>query len=189
VSAEARTGADGLVRYFCTRCKREVSDPADAVCSRCTAPTAETRDQAAYRECTRDPIFLFQRRRWVVLGAPEGYDFDDEGDCVAVDERAESLVDEGGFQERTVLSGLDLAGRVFGEWDTPCALETWDTEHVFLSREEGEAYGRARAYNYRDGWRVYCVCAEGQLADLLSAHGETYWPSAKRVASDEVAGG
>jgi hypothetical protein len=184
MGAEARTGADGLLRYHCTKCRAEVSDPADAVCSRCLAPTAETRDQAAYRECTRDPIFLFQRRRWVVLGAPSGYDFDDEGDCVALEDVEGSDVD--GNPAGTVLSGEDLAGRRFGEWDTPCALETWDTEHVFLSREEGEAYGRARAYNYRDGWRVYCVCAEGQLADALKAHGETYWPSAKRIAGDEV---
>ncbi len=43
----------------------------------------------------------------------------------------------------------------------------WDTEMVFWSREEGEAYGKRRDYNYRDGWRVYCVCANDTLAALL----------------------
>lgn len=141
-----------------------------------------TRDEARLWECTAEPIFLFQWRKFVVIGAPPGYDFDDEGDCVAEEEKAESLVDEDGEPERTVLSPRDLADRVFGEWDTPCAMEEWITERVFLSRQEGEAYGHARAYNYRDGWRVYCVTAAGVLGEILRQHGEAFWPESLRRA-------
>jgi hypothetical protein len=146
----------------------------------CAHVPPETRDAAAYCECTRDPIFLFQARRWHVLGAPEGYDFDADGECVAVGEKAASLVDENGDPERTVLSEKDLAARTFGEFDTPCAIATWVTERVYLSREEAESYGRARAYNYPSGWRVFCVCAEGALGALLREHGEAAWPKAVR---------
>jgi len=44
----------------------------------------------------------------------------------------------------------------------------WDTERVFFSRAEGEDFGRAHDYNYRTGWRVYCVPCDGQLATVLN---------------------
>lgn len=135
----------------------------------------ETRDAAAYRECTRDPIFVFQARRWRVMGAPSGYEFDDEGDCV---EEVDPIHWTYGT-ERKALSPEQLSHYTFGEFDTPCAIETWETERVYLTREEAESYGKARAYNYRDGWRVYCVTAEGALRDLLKRYGETVWPHAK----------
>ena len=43
----------------------------------------------------------------------------------------------------------------------------WETERVFENREEADGYGKARSYNYPKGWRVFCVPAEGKLADLL----------------------
>lgn len=43
----------------------------------------------------------------------------------------------------------------------------WDTVYVFFTREEAEQYGRDFAYNFRSGWRVYCVTAMGELADVL----------------------
>lgn len=43
----------------------------------------------------------------------------------------------------------------------------WETEWVFFTREEGEEWGRAHAYNYPRGWRVFCVSAIGELADVL----------------------
>jgi len=46
--------------------------------------------------------------------------------------------------------------------------KNWDTERVFYSREEGDDYGRAHEYNYRKGWRVYCVPCDGQLATVLN---------------------
>jgi len=38
---------------------------------------------------------------------------------------------------------------------------------VFLSREEGELYGKNHDYNYPDGWRVYGVPSMGELSDVL----------------------
>lgn len=43
----------------------------------------------------------------------------------------------------------------------------WETEWVFFTREEGEEWGRDHAYNYPRGWRVFCVSALGELADVL----------------------
>ena len=44
----------------------------------------------------------------------------------------------------------------------------WDTEYVFFTREEAEEWGTAHSYRYRrGGWRVYCVSAMGELADVL----------------------
>lgn len=48
-----------------------------------------------------------------------------------------------------------------------CAVEWWETERVFLSREEATAYGESQAHNYRHGWRVYGVPSEGELAELI----------------------
>lgn len=44
----------------------------------------------------------------------------------------------------------------------------WDTEYVFFTREEAEEWGRNHAYRYKR-WRVFCVCAKGELAKLLKA--------------------
>lgn len=35
--------------------------------------------------------------------------------------------------------------------------EIRNTHTVFLSREEAESYGKSRGYNFKDGWRVYCI--------------------------------
>lgn len=120
----------------------------------------QTRDGSALNEATRTPIFLFQRKVWALVNVPNGYDVDDEGDVVPEgwekrDERGDAL------------SWETLAETTKGEWDAPCAISHWETERVYLTREEGERYGEGRAYNYPDGWRVYSVCAKGELAEAL----------------------
>jgi hypothetical protein len=120
------------------------------------------RDAIADHEATRDPIFLFQRRRWIVTGCPDGWEIDEEGDCVRTGRSGD---------DPEVLSLQQLSQHCYGEWDVPCAIPVWETESVYLTREEGEAYGKSRHYNYRDGWRVYCVCAEGRLGEVLKDHG------------------
>ncbi len=45
--------------------------------------------------------------------------------------------------------------------------EEWNVESVFLSREEGETFAKATAHRYPEGWQVYGVCAEGQLAKIV----------------------
>jgi hypothetical protein len=50
-------------------------------------------------------------------------------------------------------------------------VEPWRTESVWLSRGECEAWGRRNEHNYPEGlWRCYCLCAEGELARLLTEH-------------------
>ena len=51
----------------------------------------------------------------------------------------------------------------------------WDTDCVVATREEGDAKGKARPYEYGEqhkGWRVYCVPCDGDLARILVKH----WP-------------
>lgn len=45
--------------------------------------------------------------------------------------------------------------------------DNWRTSGVFLTREEGEEFGRSTDYRYAHGWRVYGVPAEGELAQLI----------------------
>lgn len=129
------------------------------------------RNKAAYDECTRDPIFLFQRRAWNLTSEPAGYEYvEDHGwvpEGVVTDAH-----DEGCDELPEALSWQQLS-------ELGCAVEEWHTEKVFLSRTEGEDHGKARAYNYLDGWRVYCVPAHGQLAKLLRDQGEAYWSPPK----------
>ncbi len=49
-------------------------------------------------------------------------------------------------------------------------LDYWTTESVWFTREEAEAWAKSHAYRFRHGTRVYCLCAEGELAALLKAH-------------------
>lgn len=43
----------------------------------------------------------------------------------------------------------------------------WETESVWLDRDEAQAFGRQHAYNYPRGWQVYGVPSEGRLAGML----------------------
>ena len=108
------------------------------------------RGRVAESEMTRDPIFLFQFRRWLCSPAIDWEEFGltlgDEGE----------VYDEDGNE----VSEEKLA-------DMEINVETWITEYVFGTREESDAYGRRRSYNYRHGWRTYSVPADGQLAKLL----------------------
>jgi len=101
-------------------------------------------------EITRDPIFLFQVKRYIYHGEPDGYEWG-----------GEDWYPEGN-PEGAPLSSSDLES-------LGAASSYWDAERVFFTREEGEQYGRDRHYNYPDGWRVYCVCSEGVLAELLKS--------------------
>lgn len=108
-------------------------------------------------ECTRNVIFLFQRRVYNRTGYPDDYLQDDDS----------NVYDPEDTEMEHPLTGKQLNELCFGDFDTPCAIEEWHTENVFLSREEGEQWGKSHAYNYPDGWRVYGVCAIGELADLI----------------------
>jgi hypothetical protein len=143
-----------------------------------TAPLSHAvrpdRDRRCYDSGTRDAIFVFQAGRYIYTGTPDGYYHDGEGyirgepDAQGCYRPAEDAEDE------AYLTNAQLAQMETDE-GVPCALQIWETEAVYLSREEGEAYGNSRAYNYPDGWRVYCVPANGELGQLLRL-GDRLWP-------------
>lgn len=101
-------------------------------------------------EITRDPIFLLQRRH-LVISDPAAFDaieeISEDGDLSR--EEAESLVSR------------DLAA-----W-------SYDTRSVWFTRQEAERAGERRSHNFPHGWRVYCVCAEGDLSKLLERYTQT----------------
>lgn len=124
-------------------------------------------DRRCFEECTRDPIFLFQSRRLQVQGLPHR-------------ENADNFSYDDGLWRVKSTDGVEMAEPESinaEEWlndtfpsdigDVPCVFEQWITESVWLDREEAENFGRAKSHRWRDGWRVYAVCAEGDLAKLL----------------------
>ncbi len=122
-----------------------------------------TRDASACYEGTVSPIFLFQRRCWQLISVPDDHEEVDG-----------QVYPEGHVDDPDPLTWEDLADMTAGEFDVPCAVCSWHTELVFLTREEGHRHGEAKFYNYRDGWRVYAVPAHGELIEALrdgSEHG------------------
>ncbi len=105
-------------------------------------------------EATCDPIFLFQYKTFVMSEKAdpenEGWEWADEYWIDADGEPVsnQTMVDRGYL------------------------VETWKTERVVGSRDEGDAYGERRSYDYPNGWRTYCVPCDGKLAKLLVQHWE-----------------
>lgn len=108
------------------------------------------RGDAGLAEATRDPIFLFQTRYYELTseGWPLGLDYDGDG---------------------YVLDGEPLEDQEVRERFPDHFGEHWRTERVFFTRDEATSWAERRTYRWPDGWRVYCVCAEGDLAALLKA--------------------
>lgn len=116
------------------------------------------RRKIAEETSTRDPIFLFQRRRVIYFVNhvgfewPEGWTTDDDGGLFNADGET-----------------LDHQDAV----EAGCAEFHWETEAVFATREETKAHGEARPYAWGkegEGWRTYAVPCHGQLAELLVIH-------------------
>ena len=54
-----------------------------------------------------------------------------------------------------------------------CYVEFWETEAVYLTREEAKAHGEARPYAWgkqNEGWKIYGVPAKGLMVELLGQH-------------------
>lgn len=123
-------------------------------------------DERCSHEATRDVVFLLQARRWIFTGIPRTLDgeYGHDGEGMLLGDT------KNGFWEprenAEYLTGKQLAEMEDAE-GVPCAIETWKTERVFLSREEGTRYGERRSYNYSDGWRVYGVPSEGELPKII----------------------
>lgn len=119
----------------------------------------------AGKDGTRDPIFLFQYRRWVCSPAIDWSDFE-----YKLGEEGEVYDKDGNEVSNEQLAADEIY------------VETWITEYVFATREAANAYGEGRSYNFPDGWRSYSVCAEGELAEMLV----TYWGRDFRTALDDL---
>lgn len=115
-----------------------------------------TRDASARLEATRKPkaprtpIFLFQSAT-VVPCDPKYWD------CAQDFRDGNGCPGEG-------CSNPELDTHLI---DQGVATRDWVTESVWLTRREAEAYGRDNERGYPEGWRVYAVCAEGELVDAL----------------------
>ena len=116
------------------------------------------------RESTRDVVFLLQSRKLNTVGCPDGWDFDDEGDFVQVEDECGDPIENGKTITQQEAWEQSL---LHGDYDVPCVIEEWHTEGVWLSREEANAYAEAHHYNYRHGFRVYGVASNGELAELI----------------------
>ncbi len=126
-----------------------MSDPLIALIE--AAPgIAEWKDEKK-TEATESPIFLFQSKSMVP-----------SFDCA----NAHMLADQARYDQEIAL-GRD-GDELPRTYCSSCEV-VWRTERVFLTREEGENFGKAKHYNYTEGWRVYCVPCAGQLAKLLHA--------------------
>lgn len=126
-------------------------------------------------EVTRDPIFLLQSRD-IVFSNREDY-MSADGDyesgywihCLTNrDKEAEQKYFEGdadldGTFPEPPTYFLDLEG-VLERGD---AQEIWKTESIWLTREEATVWAEEHEYRFRMDWRVFCLCAEGQLTKLL----------------------
>lgn len=114
------------------------------------------RVEYAHENAQKDPIFLLQWARVILEhDAPVAWC----GECEGLYKIHfdHNCMDE---ENRNMISNKELL-------DYGWAREHWETESVFLSREEAETYAAARQYHYPHGWRVFCVSAIGELAELL----------------------
>lgn len=113
------------------------------------------RSEVSGEEATQYPIFLLQSGQVIVFSEPSGYYHDGEGF------RPDSPDDtDDDWEYLTNQQLLDMGSET--------ATRIWNTELVFADRDEAEEYARGRAYNYPDGWRVYCVPCKGNLAATLA---------------------
>lgn len=101
-------------------------------------------------EATRDPIFLIQKRQIRWSSCPDGFTFDKESGWPYQDS-----------------CGLKLPTDMAERYEK--SVIWWDTESVWFTREEAQAWVDSHLYRWPDGMRVFCICAEGELARLLRA--------------------
>lgn len=118
-------------------------------------------------ESTRDVVFLFQTPRWIGTGLPlaEDGEYCHDGDGIRlgdIDERRHWTPREGSeYLTNEQLEDMDNSDGI------PCSIKVWDTQSVFLTREEAESHGSNYKHRYREGWRVYGVPCNGSMAALI----------------------
>ena len=131
-------------------------------------------------DITKDPIFILLTGRYCLTADIDGTGTDGESCWIDdIDEIEDWMLeftyhddDEGGpptnlnigkefyveaMKHDHCKAGIDV------KW---CEIK-WEPERVFLTRQEGEDWAKRREYRW-DCWKVYCVCAEGELAKVLN---------------------
>ncbi len=112
-----------------------------------------TRGDVGLKEATRDPIFLLQEREIRLGDLPVEHSWDSDIERVVIRVMG---------REKVELSLRDYA-HVYSDH----VIESWRTSTVWFTREEAQAWLDSHKYRWPDGMRVFCVCAEGELARLL----------------------
>ena len=119
-------------------------------------------------EATANPVFLFQEARWIHTGIPYSMDgeyaHDGEGVCLG---KLENRVWEP-YPDSDYLTDEELS-LMETEDGVPCAIKTWNTVCVFLTREGAEKHGEELKYRYPSGYRVFAVQAMGLLPKTIEA--------------------
>lgn len=65
-----------------------------------------------------------------------------------------------------------------------CAIISWRTENVFLTKEEALNHGKSRPYAWGEknkGWRIYGVMCIGLMAEILGKHTEEFEDKVERI--------
>jgi hypothetical protein len=124
-----------------------------------------THSERCSREATRDVIFLFQRRVRTFIYMPDGFDHDSDG--------WNRVDDDGEIISEDLVSEDEVAAS-----DSESYIDIWETEGVWLDRDEAEAWGESHAYRFENqkkgvGWRVYGMPSYGDLAKLLQKQDES----------------
>lgn len=103
--------------------------------------------------CTQNCVWLFRVMR---------KEYGENGcTCEIYDEEGELL--EGKTQE--------------DEDNCSCYVEIWETEAVYLTRDEANAHGEARPYAWGKkgkGWDIYGVPAHGIMVEILGKHNKEF---------------
>lgn len=139
----------------------------------------DSRDAVGNEEATRDPIFLLQKREVqldVINGLSED-EFHHDGDTLIADADrfSEEEIKEAKATDNWYPKNIDHDFDAIGVDDQTLVdkgwgLVSWRTESVWFRRPEAEAWARSQKHNlgeYGKSCRVYCVCAEGRLANIL----------------------
>lgn len=120
--------------------------------------------ERCYHECTKDVLFIFQWRSILLRSdvLPEGYQWTCDYDMIIKPHPTYDPDSEDHWDDYDCPSHLEML-KEYPEY----FMERWNSERIYLTREEGEAYGKSRAYNYPEGWRVYGVPSYGKIVDLI----------------------
>jgi hypothetical protein len=122
------------------------------------------------REGQKDPIFLLQKRIYQLTCCPEWLGHNDDGYWIEIkrtyglDTSDWDFYDKGLIDERLLAEYL-LSYEING---CPAVIEQWTTESVWLTRPEAEDYAKKHEHSYQFGWRVHCLSASGELAEILN---------------------